>query len=85
MEAWLRKDLDEAEKCSPQRPQVETGRECSFQLVEDLIHFEGRENGLDQNGSRGWVPRGDADVFLTEKEDIIPEARFEMALHLSGR
>jgi len=50
------------------------------QLVEDLLHFEGGEDGLDQD-RRPMLP-GHADRILGELEDVIPEPRFEVAFEL---
>ncbi len=51
------------------------------QLVENLVHLEGRENGLDQNGGADRTARYSEPV-LRKIEDIVPEPRLQMALHL---
>src|SRR6185312_11649806 len=59
---------------------VETGGVLA-QFVENLIHFERGENGFNQHrGANG--PARDADLFLREEEHVVPEPRFEVALHL---
>jgi hypothetical protein len=51
------------------------------QLVEDLLHLEGSRDGLYENG----CPEGssvDAQGILRVAEDVVPQARLEMALDL---
>ncbi len=51
------------------------------QLVEDLVHLERREHGLDQDrGLDG--PARQVELVLGEVEDAVPEARFEVVLEL---
>ena len=51
------------------------------QFVDDLIHLERRRQGLDQH--RGLDrPVGDAEPLLRQHEDVVPEPRLEVALHL---
>src|SRR6185436_15095417 len=51
------------------------------QLVEDLVHLEGGEDGLDQDGRLDRALR-DAERVLRAHEDVVPEAGLEMAFHL---
>ena len=51
------------------------------QLVEDLLHLERREDGLDQHAALDGALRH-AQVILRLHEDVVPEARLEVALHL---
>ena len=50
-------------------------------LVEDLVHLEGREDRLDEDG-RLDRPARYSDVILRVAEDVVPEPRLEMALEL---
>ena len=71
--------LDEAEDVVPAAA-VEAGGVLA-QLVEDLVHLEGGGHGLDQHGGADGAAR-DAEVLLRAHEDVVPEARFEVALQL---
>ena len=51
------------------------------QLVEDLVHLEGREDGFDQHGGADGAA-GNAEVVLRKTEDVVPQPRFQMAFHL---
>ena len=51
------------------------------QLVEDLVHLERGEDRLDQHGGLDRAAR-DAEVVLRHHEDVVPQARLEMALEL---
>ncbi len=51
------------------------------QLVEDLLHLERREDRLDQDGRADRALRH-ADGVLGVAEDVVPEARLEVALEL---
>ncbi len=51
------------------------------QLVEDLLHLERREDGLDQDGAADRAVR-QVELLLGEGERIGPEARLEMRLEL---
>src|SRR5215470_12161992 len=51
------------------------------QLIKDLVHLEGRENGFDQDG-RADRPSRQPQFILREIEDIVPQASFLVALHL---
>ena len=51
------------------------------QLVEDLVHLEGGEDGLDQDG-RLDRPVRDAEPRLGPGEDVVPEPRLEVRLQL---
>ena len=56
-------------------------RRVLAQLVEDLVHLERGEDRLDQHGGADRAAR-DAERVLREHEDVVPEARLEMALQL---
>ena len=77
--AWSPELLDEAEDVIPAAA-VEAGGVVA-QLVEDLVHLERGEDGLDQHGGADGAAR-DAELVLRADEDVVPEARFEVALHL---
>ena len=51
------------------------------QLVEDLVHLERREDRLDQHRRPDRAARQPERV-LGEREDVVPEPRLEVALHL---
>ena len=51
------------------------------QLVEDLLHLECRENGLDEHAALDGA-LGDSQIVLRLYEDVVPEARLEVAFHL---
>jgi len=51
------------------------------QLVQDLFHLERGEDGLDQHGGLDRAAR-QAQLVLGAHEDVVPQARLEMALHL---
>jgi hypothetical protein len=51
------------------------------QLVEDLLHLEGRHDRLDQAGGADGAAR-DAERLLAGDEDVVPQPRLEVALHL---
>ena len=53
------------------------------QLPEDLVHLEGRRDGLDEHG-RPDRPGRDPQVDLRRHEHVVPEARLEVVLE-SGR
>ena len=69
--------LDEAEDVVPAAA-VEAGGVLA-QLVEDLVHLEGGEDGFDQHGGADGAARN-AQLVLREEEDVVPQARLEMAL-----
>ena len=71
--------LDEAENVIPAAA-VQAGRVLA-QFVENFVHFERGENGLDQHGGADRAARN-AQLVLREAEHIVPQARFEMAFHL---
>ena len=71
--------LDDREDVVP-TTRVEPGRVVA-KLVEDLVHLEGREDRLDEDG-RLDRPARDPDVILREAEDVVPEPRLEVALEL---
>ena len=51
------------------------------QFIQNLVHLERRQDRLDQHGRANRPPRNSQPV-LREAEDIIPQPRFQMALHL---
>ena len=51
------------------------------QLEEDLVHLEGRGQGLDQAGRADRAAR-QAERPLRVQEDLVPQARLEVALQL---
>ena len=71
--------LDDAEDVVPAAG-VQPGRVLA-QLVEDLVHLERGEDGLDQDGGADGAAR-DAERVLRVDEHVVPEPRFEMALEL---
>src|SRR6185312_4502877 len=52
-----------------------------LQLVDDLVHLEGGHDGLDEDGGADRTLRH-AELGLRVDEDIVPEARLEVALEL---
>ena len=71
--------LDEGEDVVPAAA-VEAGGVVA-QLVENLVHLEGGEDGFDEHGAldgAAW----DAEFALGLDEDVVPEAGFEVRLHL---
>src|SRR4029078_12108556 len=71
--------LDGAEDVIP-ASRVEAGGMMA-QLVEYLVHLEGGENRLDQHRRPDRAAR-DQQVVLRHHENVVPESRLEMALHL---
>ena len=71
--------LDEAEDVIPPAA-VQSGR-VVLQLKENLIHFKGRGQRLDEHRGANRAP-GNAERILREVENAVPQARFAMALHL---
>ena len=71
--------LDDAEDVIP-APGVEPGAVLA-QLVEDLLHFERREDRLDQD-RRADRAAGQAEGVLGEAEDVVPQPRLEVRLEL---
>jgi len=59
---------------------VEPGR-VAAQLVEDLVHLEGGEHRLDERG-RADASLRDPQLVLGKDEDVVPQARLEVRLHL---
>jgi len=51
------------------------------ELVEDLVHLEGGEDGFDEDGGADGA-LGDVEELLGADEDVIPEAGFEVRLEL---
>ena len=50
------------------------------QLVEYFVHLKGGQDGFNQDGAATNV--GDAHLVFGEGEDAVPEARFQVTLHL---
>ena len=71
--------LDDAEQVVPAAG-IEPGGVVA-ELVEDLLHLESGRDGLDQHRGPDGAVR-DAERLLGEDEDVVPEPRLEMALHL---
>ena len=71
--------LDHAEDVVPAAG-VQAGSMLA-QLVEDLLHLEGGEDGLDQDRCPDRALR-DAELVLREDEGVVPEPRLEVALEL---
>src|SRR2546425_2705951 len=71
--------LDEAEDVVPAAA-VQAGG-VVLQLVEDLVHLERSEDRLDQDRCADRAA-GDAKLVLREVEDVVPEARLQVALEL---
>ena len=71
--------LDDAEDVVPAAG-VEPARVLA-ELVEDLVHLERGEDRLDQHG-RPDRAAGDAERVLRGAEDVVPQARLEVALEL---
>ena len=71
--------LDDAEDVVPTAT-IEAGRVVA-QLVDDLVHLEGGEDGLDQHGAADGASR-DGQYVLGQVEDVVPQARLQMGLHL---
>src|SRR5260221_5680903 len=71
--------LDEAEYVIP-TPAVQARRVIA-QFVQDLVHLKRSKNRFDQNGRPNAALRY-AYVVLRKDKHIIPQARFQMALHL---
>ena len=51
------------------------------QFVKDLVHLEDRHDGLDQDGGLDGAD-GQAEFVLGVDENLVPQARFQMVLHL---
>src|SRR5215469_4026013 len=49
------------------------------QFVEDFVHFKGRQDGLDEDCGPDCTVR-DAQFFLCQDEDVIPETGFQVTL-----
>ena len=75
----MRKFLDDAEDVVPAAC-VQTGSMIA-QLVQNLFHLECREDRFDEHG-RADGAAWNSNSLLCEIEDIVPQTRFEMALHL---
>src|SRR5215510_1469297 len=51
------------------------------QLIQNFVHLEGGEDGLDQDG-RAYRPSRQPQFILRVVEDIVPQTSFQVALHL---
>ena len=51
------------------------------EFIEDLVHLKGGEDGLDEDGTFDGIFR-DSEFGFGLHEDVVPEACFEMRLHL---
>ena len=71
--------LDEAEDVVPP-PAVES-HDVVAQFVEDLVHLEGGQDGLDQHGGLDRAD-GEPQLLLRHHEDVVPEPGFEVILEL---
>lgn len=71
--------LDDAEDIIPATA-VQAGAVIA-QLIDDLVHLKGGENGLDKHGSANGAA-GHTNVVLSQVEGVVPQTGFEMALHL---
>ena len=71
--------LDEGKDVVPAAA-VESRRVVA-QLVEDLVHLERREDRLDQHRRADRAVR-DPELTLRADEDVVPEPRLEVRLHL---
>ena len=76
----VRELLDVAEDVVPPAA-VEAGRVLA-ELVEDLVHLERAGQGLDEFPVALMVPRGMPRRRLRVHEDVVPEARLRVRLHL---
>ena len=63
-------------------PEASTGQPGTVfpQLVEDFIHLKRRHDRFDEDRGPDRTPRN-AQVFLREYEDVVPQPRFQMTLH----
>lgn len=77
--AVLPESFDNAENVVPTAA-VETGAVLT-ELVDDLVHFKGSEDGLDQDSASDGAARH-LNVVLSQAEHIVPETGLEMRLHL---
>ncbi len=68
--------LDDAEQVVP--PAGVEARGVVAQLVEDLVHLEGRGDRLDQDGGADRAARY-AEVLLRSGEHLVPQPRLEVA------
>src|SRR5262245_35943421 len=56
-------------------------RRVLAQLVENLVHLERGQDGLDQHRGANGAAR-DAELLLRVNEHVVPQTRFQVALHL---
>ena len=71
--------LDDAEDVVPAAG-VQPGRVVA-QLVQDLVHLEGRQDGLEQHRGLDRAARN-AQRVLGELEDVVPQPRLAVAFQL---
>jgi hypothetical protein len=71
--------LDKREDVVPSTT-VKTRRVLT-KLVDDLVHLENTENGLNENGTTDSTT-GDTNPVLGNLEDVVPETGLEVRLHL---
>ncbi len=71
--------LDGAEDVVP-APAVEPRRVLA-KLIKDLVHLEGRENGLDQHRRPDGAAR-DAEFILSRHKDLVPQTRLQVVFEL---
>ena len=72
-------ELDHAEQVVPPTG-IESGRVVA-QFVQNLFHLEGGRDCLDEDGGADGAV-GHTARTLREPEDVVPQSRFEVALHL---
>src|SRR2546426_6351157 len=71
--------LDDAEDVVPPA-RVQPARMVA-KLIQNLFHLEGRKDRFDQDGGANR-PSRDSELVLRQIENIVPEARLEMAFEL---
>src|SRR6267378_5038576 len=71
--------LDDAERVVP--PACVEARGMVSQLIQDLLHLEGRGDRLDEHGGLHRAHRN-PDCLLSEPEHVVPETGLQMAFHL---
>lgn len=67
--------------CRVHLPATVETRGVISQLEEDFFHLERSRKSFDENSSTDCV-MGHANVRLREEEDVVPETRLEVVLHL---
>ena len=79
-EILLRAEFLDAREDVVPAPDVEAGRVLA-QLVQDLVHLEGGDHGLDERGRANAAARN-AQLLLGGYKHVVPEPRLEVRLHL---